>query len=280
MLSALKMCRNTCEGPDGIHYQMIKHLPPSSIAFLLSIYNKIWSEGVFPPAWREAIILPFLKPGKTGSQPQHYTPIALTSCLGKLLERRINTRLMWVLESKSLLSPSQFGFRHSRSTADPLTRLQSSILTTFAQKQHVLTVFFDMEKAYDTSWRYHNILHQLSSWGIKGNLGVFIQSFLSSRVFTVRLARTMSSSFTQHEGVPQGSVLLVSTSLLFLVAINGITSSLPIGVRASVYVDDFAIYTVGSSPLQLQWLLQTAISSTSSWPTDQAWFSLLAPPYK
>ncbi len=106
--SALQSCRNTSKGPDGVHYQMLRHLPPPSLSFLLALFNRIWLTDDFPPPWREALILPFLKPNKPGSLSKDYHPIALVSCICKLLERMVNTRLMWFLESKSLLFPSQY----------------------------------------------------------------------------------------------------------------------------------------------------------------------------
>ncbi len=154
--SALRSCWNTCEGPDGVHYQMLRPLPPPSLSFLLTLFNHIWLIGDFPPQWREALILLFLKPN---SLPQDYRPIALTSCICKLLEHMVNSGLVWFLESKSLLSPSQYGLRWACSTAEPLAFLESYIITAFARHDSVLAIFFDLEKAYDTTWRYH-ILHQ------------------------------------------------------------------------------------------------------------------------
>ena len=49
-----------------------------------------------------------------------------------------------------------------------------------------------------------------------------------------------------------------------LIAINNI-SSLPLGVRSSLYVDDLAIYTSGSFPSTLQQLIQSATANISSW---------------
>lgn len=264
LTSALRTCHKTREGLDHIHYLMLKHLPPSSLIFLLALFNRVWSEGDFPPSWREALVLPFVKPGKSGSSPSEYRPIALTSCLCKLLERMVNFRLMWHLESASLLSSCQFGFRHARSTADPLAYLDTYITSAFARRESVLAVFFDLEKAYDTTWRYH-ILHQLYSLGIKGNMAVFIESFLSHRSFRVQVSSSISSSFTQFEGVPQGSVL---STTLFLIAVNNIVSTLPPGVRSSLYVDDLAIYSSGSSLSVLRALLQSAVTAASTWATS------------
>ena len=119
------------------------------------MYNKIWSTGEFPPTWREALTLPFLKPDKTGHSPQDYRPIVLTSCLCKVLERMVNSRLMWVLESQQLLSTSQLSYRRGRSILDPLTSLDTYIKSAFKQGDSVLTVFFDLEKAYDSIWKHH-----------------------------------------------------------------------------------------------------------------------------
>ena len=77
----------------------------------------------------------------------------------------MNNRLMWVLESKGLLASEQCGFRKKRSTADHLVRFDSYIRNAFAKKEkkkkeHVLAIFFDLEKAYDTTWK-HGILSDL-----------------------------------------------------------------------------------------------------------------------
>ena len=44
------------------------------------------------------------KPGKDTSDPSNYRPIALTSCICKVMERMINSRLVWYLERNKLLS--------------------------------------------------------------------------------------------------------------------------------------------------------------------------------
>ena len=42
-----------------------------------------------------------IKPGKDSVEPNNYITIALTSCLCKTLERMINKRLTWFLESNN-----------------------------------------------------------------------------------------------------------------------------------------------------------------------------------
>ena len=61
--------------------------------------------------------------------------------------------LVWVLEGIQGLSPLQFGFRRFLSAADPLFRLEHDISAAFENGKFVLTVFFDLQKAYDTTWK-------------------------------------------------------------------------------------------------------------------------------
>ena len=66
----------------------------------------------------------------------------------------INARLVWYLEINNLISPVQSGFRSERSTNDNLVRLETFIRDAFVIKEHVVAVFFYLEKAYVTTWKY------------------------------------------------------------------------------------------------------------------------------
>jgi potassium voltage-gated channel Eag-related subfamily H protein 8 len=77
------------------------------------------------------------------------------------MEWIINARLVWFLESNGLLSNIQCGFRQGRSTLYHIVRFETFIRNAFAKKEHAVSVFFDLEKAYDTTWKY-GILKDLS----------------------------------------------------------------------------------------------------------------------
>ena len=146
LTDSIRKGKDSAPGADQIHYQFLVHLPVSVLEILLESYNKIWTTGSFPDCWREAIIIPLLKPGKDETNPNSYRPIALTSCLCKIMERMVNNRLMWFLESNKLLSPIQNGFRAGRSTEDSLITLETSVREAFVQGNHTFAVFFDLEK--------------------------------------------------------------------------------------------------------------------------------------
>ena len=125
---------NTAVGPDEIHNEFLKHLPEESLRYLLNIYNHIWKSNTFPETWRQATIIPIPKTGKDTTNPQNYRPIALTSCLCKTMERMINKRLTWYLETNNLITNLQTGFRKKRGTIDHLIRLETYIREAYIKK--------------------------------------------------------------------------------------------------------------------------------------------------
>jgi potassium voltage-gated channel Eag-related subfamily H protein 8 len=125
------------------------------------------------------------------------------------MERMVNDRLIFILEKENLLAPAQCGFRRHRSAVDHLILLERQIQNCFVLHQQLVTVFFDLEKAYDTTWRF-GIPRALHGWKFRGHLAFFISNFLQDRRFRVRLVNVLSMSNVQENGVPQGSVLSVT----------------------------------------------------------------------
>ena len=74
-----------------------------------------------------------------------------------------------MLEANGLITDFQCGFRKKHSTTDHLVRLETFIRDAFVKKEHVVAVFFDLEKAYDTTWK-HGIMKDLHDMGFKGKL--------------------------------------------------------------------------------------------------------------
>ena len=142
VVEAIQLSHDSATDPDEIHYQMLKHLPDTSLETLLNIFIYIWTTGEFPDDWQYATIFPIPKPGKNPAEPNNYRPIALTSCLCKTIERMINKRLTWFLESNNHKIWFQSGFRSDPFTTDNLVRLETFIRDAFIKKEHVVAVFF------------------------------------------------------------------------------------------------------------------------------------------
>ena len=165
---ALHRAHTILAGPDEIYYQLLKHLLKSSLLLLLNILKKIWISDVFPSDWRKAIII----------------PIALTSCICKTMERMINHRFVWYLESHKLFTNVQCGFSSRCSMVDHLVRFETFSREAFIHNQRLVSVFFYLEKAYDTTWKY-GIMKDLHGFCLRGCLPTFINNFLKDRSFKV-----------------------------------------------------------------------------------------------
>ena len=258
---SIKRAKNTASGPDNIHIQIIKHLPQETLLIFLDIINDIWIRGDFPNIWREAHIIPLPKPNKDSTNKNNYRPIALTSQLCKIMERMVNERLIYYLNKSGYLSNFQCGFRKNRNCLDHLIRLETYIREAFGRGEQVIAIFFDLEKAYDTTWKY-GILKDLYDMGIRGHLAQYITKFLENRIFKVKLGSSFSDWQTQEEGVPQGSILSVT---LFIIKINNITSEVKDPQMCSLFVDDFGLAVRGKILSIMERHLQKTIDRVMKW---------------
>ena len=201
----------------------------------LQLFDGGWRTGTVPQVWREAIMIAILKRGKDKSKAESYRPISLTSCVGKLMERLINTRLMWHLENKKHITPEQAAFTQDRSTEDQITYIAQAIEDAFQDKKHTLAVWIDLEKAFDKVWEE----------GLKMKL---------------RQAN-VPMDWTVHGGV--------MSPTLFLIFIRDILHRMPQNIQGSIYADDLALRCseeyITTVNYRLQQALQVIKSLARSW---------------
>ena len=249
----------TSPGGDRLCYEMFKHLPDSSIDIFLQLFNAIWTSGYIPKNWLHSIVIPIHKANKPANLSVSYRPISLTSNLCKLMEKIVATRLKWFLEKNNLLNNLQSGFRSRRRTTDHLLRLHDAIYKALANKRSVLTVFLDIEKAYDMVCR-DALLLKLLRLGISGEMFNFIKSFLTNRTFQVRIDSSYSHTKKLENGLPQGSIL---SPILFSIMINDLPNVLT--CPAALFADDCCFWEVGTNINQLNNTVQKNLNRVNEW---------------
>ena len=244
LAAASNLSSSTATGPDKVAYPMLKHLPRSGVDFLLHIFNLSWSSHSFPSIWMTFSIIPIHKMGKPLDSPASFRPISLTSCVSKLFERIILSRLLFFLESNSILSPIQAGFRPGRSTLDQILYLSQSISDGFNKPKpgsRTILSTIDFFKAFDSVW-HPALFHKLISAGfllallVGLNLSFLIGALLWS--FKITKAVAFESVDVFHK-----DPFLACTFSLF---INDLPASLPSSVSCCLYADNLAIWS--SSP--------------------------------
>uniref|UniRef100_A0A3Q3BE46 Reverse transcriptase domain-containing protein n=1 Tax=Kryptolebias marmoratus TaxID=37003 RepID=A0A3Q3BE46_KRYMA len=259
--NALKKTKNTAPGKDQIWYRMIRQLSEKSKDIILQLYNKIWMEGQLPINWKESIIIPIAKPGKDHSNPENYRPIALTSNLCKIMEKMINNRLGYYLNSKGYISKYQSGFRKGRSTNDPTLCLEHDIRRAQVNKESVVAIFFDIEKAYDMMW-IDGLLIKLNKMGIKGRMINWIKDFLTNRKIQVRIGEGISGKYIVENGTPQGSII---SPLLFSIMINDVFRDIGKDMGCSLFADDGAVWKRGKNVDFIVRKIQEVIIEIENW---------------
>ncbi|KAL4096826.1 hypothetical protein QTP88_021709 [Uroleucon formosanum] len=177
------------------------------------------------------------------------------------IKRAIFNKKSALNTKNKILSKEQSGFRHTRSTMDNLIIIKTEIENAFEHKQILGMISLDITKAYDSVWRYR-ILTLLSKILTNGNMFMYITNFLKERQFQVKVSHTLSKTFCQENGIPQGSSLAVT---LFLLAINDIDETIKVPVKANLFADDFNIFYRSNNLKTVQELLQISANSLSDW---------------
>ena len=203
-------------GEDIIYNEFLIHSTEKIKQEFCELANSIWRDGEVPMPFKRSDLCPALKPNKPPEQTKSYRPLALTSCLGKLMERLVLTRLTFHLESHGKLQATQSAFRPGRATTDVLSRLIAEIQEGFEKKKpHIRTLMgkLDLSSAYNRVDHSH-LIDIMADLGIPPCYGKFFHSFLQDRVFRVRCGGTYSKFSHERCGTPQGTV---SSPVLFII---------------------------------------------------------------
>jgi hypothetical protein len=177
-------------------------------------FNHLMKIGKFPDKLKLGKITPIYK--KDNEQLlENYRPISTLPVFGKLFEKIIYSRLYSFFVSQGLLHEKQFGFRKSHSTSHALNYSISQIKKGMKEGNHVLGIFIDLSKAFDTI--DHNILlEKLECYGIRGNTHSLLASYLSDRKQYVNALGESSDELPVIYGVPQLRELPWSITILDL----------------------------------------------------------------
>lgn len=134
------------------------------------------------------------------------------------MERMIVCRLNYMLERKEIISPHQSGFRKGWSTLDAVISLETDIRKAQVNKEVVVGIFSDIEKAYYMLWKEGLLI----KFEIEGRMFNWIKDFLLNSWITVqvRVGASYSRIYKIDNGTPQGGVC---SPVLFNIMINDVS---------------------------------------------------------
>ena len=229
---------------------------------LSRFYNNFMYNGIFPEILKRGLITPIFKKGDP-RYLDNYRPVSTLPIFGKILEKLIYNRLYNFLLSENVIYENQFGFRKMHSTSHAINYSINKILSEIEAKRHVIGIFIDLSKAFDTI-DHAKLLQKLNYYGVRGKCHDILKSYLSKRTQKTKFQGTYSDNCDVEFGVPQGSVL---GPLLFLIYINDIVNSTSLGSFV-LFADDTNIFVTGKNEKDVYEKANTVLEKINDYMTS------------
>ena len=265
VLSALKKVSNSfSSGPDRLPAIFVKSVADAIIEPLCTLFNVCFYSSAMPNDWSDANVVPIFKNKGSSSSPKNYRPISLTSVISKVMEHVIKSQLMDHLLTNNLLSDKQHGFLARRSTLTQLVFCVNEWVTDLENGLVTDVVYFDLAKAFD-SVVHSKLVHKCKSYGCKGLLLEFINTYLCNRRQRVNIDGCHSNYGDVSSGIPQGTV---DGPLYFDMFFNDATNSVNES-QIMLYADDTKLYKSFQKSEGYSAHLQDDIDSFNAW--TQSW---------
>lgn len=207
--SALKEIRsintNKAPGIDRIRAQDLKAIGTKIADVIAHFINESVRQGKYPNELKTGIVRPIHKKGSQNIY-ENYRPITILSAIDKIVEKAIAKQINTFYSNNNIITNKQYGFQPKKSTTQLLSQFTDSIYKHLNDKKHILIVFIDYSKAFDTL-KHDTLLAKLNDCGIQGPLNKWCKNYLEERSYVVKIRDTLSTKTKTSEGTAQGSVL-------------------------------------------------------------------------
>ena len=235
MIKSINVSKSS--GLENISSLVIKTAFERLVAQVTFMYNLSFEKACFPMNWKKALVIPIPKQGNL-TKVQNYRPISLLPLPGKVLEKLVHQQLSDHLETESLLTDTQYGFRKKLSTIHAIAQVTDFVSKKLDTKLVTTAIFIDFKKAFDCV-QHPMLLEKLESMGLSDAVVRWIASYLSERKQRVYANDTYSDYMDITQGVPQGSVL---GPLFYIVYANDLSKIIK-HCKLAMYADDTVLYT-------------------------------------
>ena len=251
--------KNSSAGHDEFPTFVGKLCVDSYIEPLTFLINSSLKTGVFPSELKLARVVPIFKAGDS-SALTNYRPISVLTFFAKVFEKIVYNKLLNFISDNNILYDHQYGFRKGRSTQQAIITLVDKITKSQDKGDIVITLLIDLKKAFDTI-DHRILLRKLYSYGIRGSMLKWMESYLTDRSQYVVFDGKVSETRSIECGVPQGSIL---GPLLFIISVNDICNVSPMLFKI-LYADDTCVLISGNHLNDLIDRLNTELISLNNW---------------
>jgi len=261
VIKIIKSLKNkNSAGYDNLSNRMLKREPHVFARLIVNLINESLEEAIFPNCLKTAKIIPIYKKGDK-TNLNNYRPIALLPVLSKVFEKVVNEQLNKIIEI-GFIDDNQFGFRNSHSTEDAILKFVGKIEEDLAKKLHVVTVFVDVSKAFD-SCDHAILIRKIGKTGLDDNGLKFFKSYLLDRNQRVVVNDKVGGSFIINIGVGQGTVLGPTFFKIYIMDMHLCTN-----LFCVKFADDSSFEGSGKSRDEVELLINSELTKISKWFRD------------
>lgn len=249
-------------GFDTIRVIDIKMIGNKIVNAIVKLINASIHQGNYPSDLKTGIVRPIHKKGKFNDLA-NYRPITILPVINKIIEKYICDQIYSFYRNNDIISKAQYGFQSKKSTAQLLSNFTDEVNYHLGEKKHVVLLFIDFSKAFDTLG--HNmLLKTLENSGISGKLLEWCAEYLRSRSYHVKVGQSLSRSVYVTRGTAQGSV---TGPLHYLAYVNDLENVIK-HCSLYQYADDTCILSANKDLNLAVECLQADFTYMTEWAHD------------
>jgi len=200
------------DGYLGTYSDHLRHAPHRFACCLLLVFNSLLTHGMVPEEMCLSTVSPIPKnKRKSLSDPENYRAIALSSVMGKLLDR------VFLLKCPSLSKTSdmQFGFKKGHGTLHCSFVVREVLDYYTSRGSDVYIALLDASKAFDRV-EFTALFRRLISQGVCPIVTRLLLRLYTRQMIRVRWGEAVTDGFLATNGVKQGGVLSPSLFTLYI----------------------------------------------------------------
>ena len=219
-------------GYDCISNEMLKASIPLLAPLFSKVYNHLLLSEKFPKPWSFGYIVALFKKGDY-YDPSNYRGLTLSSCIGKLLTKILNNRLVKYLEQQHIITSNQIGFKPKQRTSDHILVLKTICDYYRSNHKAVYLCFVDLTKAFDTVNRMF-LMYKLQKINLSTKFINIVQSMYMDTQACIKTENGDTDNFPIQLGTRQGCNISPN---LFNIFINDLPETLTSNAAGSVFLN-------------------------------------------
>jgi len=232
------------KGPDMMCIENVLYAHPNILVLITILFDEIFRQSILPSELTRVRIVPILKKkGLNISKIGNYRPIALATCLSKLLETIILHRIKKLLHT----SDNQFGFKEKVGCETAVFSLKQAIEHYSSRQTPTYIVYLDATKAFDRV-DHRLLIEKLKNRRVPSYIVNLVINWFDIQRFDVKWGKLCTQAFPVRQSVRQGGVL---SAYLFAIYMDDLSCKLndtSVGARINstrinhlIYADDFCL---------------------------------------